>query len=330
MALKELIPGKLYLIDVKDGRKGKRIQKRYAGTREEAFLFELAIKTHLKKSIPDGHTLTVATADYLQWCETQRFSPVTMRDKRRMLYGSVLPFFGSMYPDLISRAHIEMYQHKRSKEIRRGKGGGVMINHEIECLSALITYMYKRGLCASKLCEHDNIPVKQALPDVLTANECHKILECAGKWRVLFLLLYQAGLRISEAMLIQRKDIDMDNRVLTIVGKGSKVRRIPIGQNLYDALVDKMSTTGYLWVNPKTGRPYTFLYKSLQQILKKAGVRYVSFHVLRHSFATHLLETGADLRTVQELLGHSKVNTTMIYTHVSDRLRAASIKGLEY
>jgi integrase/recombinase XerD len=151
--------------------------------------------------------------------------------------------------------------------------------------------------------------------------------------RALVELLYGAGLRVSEAVGLERAGVDLENRLVRAIGKGSKERIVPIGRQAVDALrrylahgrphLDKRHRPE-LFLNAQGGaltRAGAFLI--LRRLAEKAGLEpeRVHPHLLRHSFATHLLEGGADLRSVQEMLGHADLSTTELYTHVSDRRR---------
>ena len=151
--------------------------------------------------------------------------------------------------------------------------------------------------------------------------------------RALVELLYGAGLRVSEAVGLRKASVDLENRVVRVVGKGSKERLVPLGRPGAEALRRYMALgrphldrrhRPDLFLNARGGaltRAGAFLV--LRKLADRAGLEpgRVHPHLLRHSFATHLLEGGADLRSVQEMLGHADVSTTERYTHVSDRHR---------
>lgn len=138
-------------------------------------------------------------------------------------------------------------------------------------------------------------------------------------------LLYGCGLRVFELVNLRKSDFDLDNRIIKILGKGDKMRLVPFFDDLaLDLKKYFISCDDYLFINSKKQPLSTRL---VQKMLAKQGVKAnlnqtLHPHMLRHSFATHLLDNGADLRFVQELLGHQNLSTTQIYTHVSvDRLR---------
>ncbi len=146
-------------------------------------------------------------------------------------------------------------------------------------------------------------------------------------------LLYGAGLRVSEAVGLDRAGIDLDDRLVRVIGKGGKERVVPIGRHATESLRRYLSRgrpfldarhRPELFLNARGGpltRAGAFLI--LRKLAEKAGLepQRVHPHLLRHSFATHLLEGGADLRSVQEMLGHADLSTTELYTHVTDRRR---------
>jgi integrase/recombinase XerD len=181
---------------------------------------------------------------------------------------------------------------------------------------------------------------RRALPKTLSPGEVERLIEAATgvtpralRDQALVELLYGAGLRVSEAVGLDKAGVDLENRLVRALGKGSKERIVPLGRPAVDALnrylargrpyLDKRHRSE-LFLNAKGGpltRAGAFLI--LKKLAEKAGLdpERVHPHLLRHSFATHLLEGGADLRSVQEMLGHADLATTELYTHVSDRRR---------
>ena len=168
------------------------------------------------------------------------------------------------------------------------------------------------------------------LPRTLSPGEVERLIQAAN---ALVELLYGAGLRVSEAVGLDRGRIDLDNRVVRCLGKGDKERIVPFGREGVEA-VRRYLARGRPFLD-KRHRPELFLnaqggaltragvFLILRRLAAKAGLdpTRVHPHLLRHSFATHLLEGGADLRSVQEMLGHADLGTTEIYTHVSDARR---------
>ena len=175
----------------------------------------------------------------------------------------------------------------------------------------------------------------RTLPDVLTVDEIERLLAAPTmddplyfRDRAMLELAYGAGLRVSEWISVDVKDLLFDQGVVRVFGKGSKERLVPLGRNAIGALaiyrrelrpkLERGAGKGALFLNAR-GEPLSRMgaWKILRKYVERAGIeKHVTPHTLRHSFATHLLEGGADLRAVQEMLGHTDISTTQIYTHV--------------
>jgi integrase/recombinase XerD len=200
--------------------------------------------------------------------------------------------------------------------------------------------------------KHDRSPAEDlrpprawaALPKFLSLDEVDRLLAQPDtrtprglRDKALIEVLYATGLRVSELVSLRAGDLELEGGYLTCIGKGDKQRMVPLGQEAADwvrqylregrpALL-RRKTSPWLFVNARDGGPLSRIgfWKVLREYGIKAGLpRSLSPHVLRHSFATHLLERGADLRMIQLMLGHADLSTTQIYTHVLEaRLRAA-------
>lgn len=175
------------------------------------------------------------------------------------------------------------------------------------------------------------------LPIVLTIDEVEDLLDAPDltkpegiRDRAMFEVMYSSGLRVSELLSLQIKDVNLDKGIIHVVGKGNKERRVPIGDYALEYLIkyyhevrvkNHGAETNYLFLN-RYGKPLSRQYFFLQvkKYAQRVGIhKEISPHTLRHCFATHLLEGGANLRTVQEMLGHSNIATTQIYTNISSR-----------
>lgn len=178
------------------------------------------------------------------------------------------------------------------------------------------------------------------LPKTLSPGEATRLIEAAAgtqpralRDQALVELLYGAGLRVSECVGLGKAGVDLEGRLVRVVGKGDKERVVPIGRHAAEAL-RRYLARGRPYLDARR-RPELFLnarggpltragaFLILRRLAEKAGLdpQRVHPHLLRHSFATHLLEGGADLRSVQEMLGHADLSTTELYTHVTDRRR---------
>lgn len=173
------------------------------------------------------------------------------------------------------------------------------------------------------------------LPRFLNQTEIEELLvvpdtstELGLRDRAILELMYACGLRVSEAAELQMKDIDIDAGVLTCKGKGSKTRRVPVGKSAVEWL------KSYLVLRRRKenievqnmfvsflGKPITRqdIHNFIKEYAGKAGLEDVSAHTIRHSFATHLIQNSADIRSVQQMLGHADISTTQIYTHITDK-----------
>ena len=178
--------------------------------------------------------------------------------------------------------------------------------------------------------------ITKTLPKVLSVSDIDKILDIKldtkqdFRNKAMLELMYSTGIRISELINIKIHDLNINNCTLKVMGKGSKERIIPIGDyaiNYINLYLDNYRSqfikknTDYLFLNNRgTLMTRQSFFKIVKKIAREKNIK-VDFspHTLRHSFATHMLENGADLRTIQELLGHSDVSTTQIYTNVSNK-----------
>lgn len=187
--------------------------------------------------------------------------------------------------------------------------------------------------------QHIDTPKKeQKLPSTLSLEEVERLLETPDTSKLLGIrdraileVMYATGMRVSELIGLKLGDLHLSLGLLQTIGKGDKERIIPLGdyaiewvQRYLDEvrpLLVKKPTEMHLFVNNHgNGLSRQGIWKNLKQIVREAGItKDVTPHTLRHSFATHLLENGADLRTVQELLGHADISTTQIYTHITKK-----------
>ncbi|MCS6817208.1 MAG: site-specific tyrosine recombinase XerD [Blastocatellia bacterium] len=179
----------------------------------------------------------------------------------------------------------------------------------------------------------------QTLPRFLTIEEVNRLLEqpdvtrdIGVRDRAILEVLYATGVRASELVVLRLGDVDVDKGVLVCLGKGSKERLVPLGRSAIEWVLKYLpirqrwlgqKTSPWLFISPR-GRPLTrqALWKLVARYGRAAGLGQVMPHMLRHTFATHLLEHGADLRSVQMMLGHSDLSTTQVYTYITnERLR---------
>jgi len=214
----------------------------------------------------------------------------------------------------------------------------------VEMRMSALRFLYKKTLKRRDLAYDDLIFPKRPrkLPLVLSQEEVKRLIEAAPnlQYRTLLMLLYGTGLRRAEASLLKVSDIDSERRVIHVrQGKGSRDRDVPLTAKLLEALRQY-----WRWKKPKVYLfPSTPGHRGVEQPISgetvwyachraavKAGIsKRIGPHTLRHSFATHLLEAGADLRTIQVLLGHQKLKDTIVYLHLSQRHLHAAVNPLE-
>jgi integrase/recombinase XerD len=211
-------------------------------------------------------------------------------------------------------------------------------------LKGFYRFAFGEGLIETDVATHLDLPRQsRRLPDTLDVDEVDRLLDAASgqglRDRALLELIYAAGLRVSEAIGLDREDLSLDGAYVRVIGKGDKERLVPIGEVSIDHLrawldAPRAALIARHHVAPVRGGPL-FLgdrgrrlarqqaWAAVTAAAGRAGLGgRVSPHTLRHSFATHLLEGGADLRVVQELLGHASISTTQLYTHLTgERIR---------
>lgn len=265
--------------------------------------------------------------EYLEYLELEKgLSQNTLEAYRRDLSA-----FSQGVEDItkVDRMSINMFIRK----LRENKLAPSSIIRKMASLRGFFKWASSAGIIdknpASTL-EQPKVP--QRLPKVVSIKEIEEMLHnnLTPLEHVIMELLYSCGLRVSELVNLKTSDIDLSSKYVRCFGKGSKERIIPIGEIAKKAVTEYMTERDFLVkkynLNTKllliqnSGRlitrqdVYTFIHAQGKLIHKN-----ISPHTLRHSFATHLLENGADLRVVQELLGHSDVSTTQLYTHISKK-----------
>jgi integrase/recombinase XerD len=226
-------------------------------------------------------------------------------------------------------------------ELRAAGLSPATIARRVASLRSLFRHLVLIGTVAENPAAQLELPRRiRRLPRTLSHGEAERLIDAAAgttpralRDHALVELLYGAGLRVSEAVSLDRAGVDLEQRLVRTIGKGGKERVVPVGRQAVEALrrylargrphLDRRHRPE-LFLNAQGGgltRAGAFLI--LRRLAAKAGLEpeRIHPHLLRHSFATHLLEGGADLRSVQEMLGHADLSTTELYTHVTDRRR---------
>lgn len=225
----------------------------------------------------------------------------------------------------------------RSGTITRSKINNTSFLRNISCLRSFFKFLIKiEVIKKNPLSFFKNVKRSKKLPDLLTFNQIQELLDCFDtedskeiRNRLMIEIIYACGLRVSEVCNLERKQIDLENAILRVIGKGNKERIIPFYDDL-KKLIEKYLKTYYIEHIKNEHHDYLFINnrgkkitpRSIQMLFTEIKDRTnikinIHPHMLRHSFASHLLENGADLRMVQELLGHENLSTTQIYTHLN-------------
>jgi integrase/recombinase XerD len=264
-----------------------------------------------------------------------RLAPRTVEAYRRDLFA--LADWLEHSPASVTTEELERYL----AELRAAGLSGATIARRVASLRSLFRHLVLIGAADANPAADLELPRRaRRLPRVLSPSEAERLIDAAAgttprtlRDQALVELLYGAGLRVGEAVGLDKGGIDLDQRLVRTVGKGGKERVVPVGRHAVEALrrylgrgrphLDRRHRPE-LFLNAQGGpltRSGAFLI--IRKLAAKAGLEpeRVHPHLLRHSFATHLLEGGADLRSVQEMLGHADLATTELYTHVTDRRR---------
>lgn len=219
------------------------------------------------------------------------------------------------------------------------------IARKVAAVRSFFKYCYKRSYISKNPAHLLIIPKKeQRLPKTIQASEINEMMDLADEndsatiqERAILELFYSTGIRLSELTNLNVKDIQMHQKQLTVFGKGSKQRIVPLGEKALSAIKNHLEHRGELFTSDTTDNDKNALFLSVggkriyprmvQRIIKKyllkvSEVTQKSPHTLRHSFATHMLDAGADIRLIKEFLGHANLASTQIYTHTSvERLK---------
>lgn len=234
---------------------------------------------------------------------------------------------------LVDKKDIEKYIRSLNKSSKT-------ISHVISSLKSFYNYYMRMGnINSNPTDEIDRPKIEKKIPEFLTLEEVSSLLnfkvnnEFEARNKAILELLYSSGLRISELTSLELSNIDLDECLVRVMGKGSKERIVPLGDYSIEALKEYIyfyrpmlnkNNSSYIFLNNRGGiLSRQFIFKVIKEECIKKGIRKnVSPHTLRHTFATHLLKNGADLRIIQELLGHENLSTTQIYTHLTnDKLK---------
>ena len=252
------------------------------------------------------------------------------------LFGEFLQLF-NLEIKSVDREHLRMFvSYLSRKDFEKNT-----IARKISCLKSFFSFLAARKHIKKNPASLISPPKRaKVLPSFMTEEEVRKLFDSLPKAedfktardRAVMELFYATGLRVSELSNLKMKDIDMENQLVRVIGKGGKERIIPFGIPAKEALdkylayrrkhlIEKKNLgEEYVFLNVRDGKHITVrgMIYIVDRLLKNlSSMKKLSVHSLRHTFATHLLNRGADLRAIQELLGHSSLSTTQMYTHLS-------------
>ncbi|MFV0395311.1 MAG: site-specific tyrosine recombinase XerD [Coprobacillaceae bacterium] len=213
------------------------------------------------------------------------------------------------------------------------------VSRRIVSLRNYYVFLTKENILEKNIMSHFDLPkTKQYLPTVLSEEEIREVLDSievvdpiSSRNRCMMELLYATGVRVSELTALTLAQINVNMQYIKVIGKGNKERLVPMTPYVSQMIKKYLEKdrefflpnldSSYVFLTKK-GKPLTreHVYQIVQKVADNCDVnKHFSPHSLRHTFATHLLENGADLRSIQELLGHSDINTTTVYTHISNK-----------
>lgn len=274
-------------------------------------------------------TISQYISDYLAYLELER----GLSQNTILAYQSdLIAFFDYLGNDVIldelKRKDFSSY----TKYLARNEINPSTITRKIASIKGFFRYLcFKRIIKINPSISITSPKLPKRLPKVLTISELDKILkeEMQLEDFAIVELLYSAGIRVSELTELELKNLDLAQNMIKVFGKGSKERLVPIGKKCAATLKEYLKKREFIAFKYNS-KPYLFLnsdgkkitrqkvYKLIHSLGNIVG-KNISPHTIRHSFATHLLENGADLRVVQELLGHASIVTTQLYTHISKK-----------
>ncbi len=279
--------------------------------------------------------LRFALQDYLHYLKVERqLADNTIVSYRRDLTAYVGWLAGHhTEPERIDQQRILDYLHRLKEE---GKSARTLSRH-ISSIRSFHQFLLRDQVMKTDPTVHLELPkLEKKLPRVLSVKEIDRVITAAGtdtlqnkRDTAILELLYGTGMRVSELIGMDTEDLNVTMGFARVFGKGSKERIIPLGSTAVKACTSYLeavrpefvsgTATDALFVNSRGGRlTRQSIWSLLKDVSERAGLsRKLTPHMLRHSFATHLVENGADLRAVQEMLGHADISTTQIYTHVS-------------
>jgi integrase len=259
--------------------------------------------------------------EYLKYSKTNKAKRSHERDILSVKH--LLDVFSNTPADEITAHDVEIYKNRRRNIVKPAT-----VNRELSCIKHMYTKAVQWGFvknnplrCVMKFKEPPGRVRYLVRDEIKTLIAC-----CADHLKPIVAMALTTGMRKSEILNLRWSDVDMDNRLITIrKTKNNRMKILPINRILHNTLnkLGPRKDSSYIFTN-KDGKPFKQVHRGFKAALRRAGIKDFRFHDLRHTFASHLVMRGVDIRTVQELLGHKNIMMTMRYSHLSnDHLHAA-------
>lgn len=314
-----------------DGRRGRRTFRTLphtVTTFRAAHEIEEGLQRHHKKpgaKVASFKLIGQLKKEFLDYKEVH--SAKTTGQDYRWVFNAALAWFDNKRVEDLTDGDLLHYQRKRQAD----KVANKTINKELSYFSTFLQWCAKKSIKPAQPLDIEYFPYKRPKPQVLTPAEISAFVDALEPfYRMFFTVTYRLGLRDHEAKSLQWQHINFGGGNVTIKGKGDKERTLPVPEWLLKSLRAWRKTVGEdtRWIFPsprKADAPIDNTSKAIARAKKAAGItKRVYPHLLRHSMATHLLKSGADLETVRKFLGHEDIETTAIYVHMDfDDMRRA-------
>jgi len=263
---------------------------------------------------PGLATISEAAEDFLRYLVVERNCPDTTIRSYQTDLEQLAAFLGDK-----PAGDVTMNDLRGWLESLHGKYAASSIGRKLACVRSLLRFGMREGWIKVNPARALDLPRRdEVLPHVLSIEEVERLLKSADnpRDRAILEVLYAGGLRVAELVGLDLEHVDLEAKTVRVFGKGGRERICPIGRPAVEALEAYLGdrTEGPVFLNYRGGR---LTDRSVRRVLRAIGLDKTTPHTLRHSYATHLLDSGADIRQVQELLGHKSITSTQRYTHVS-------------
>ena len=311
-----------------------RIRRESTGTKEKGLAREILAKN--KTLVVEGRYLDkkrIPKTTFFELCT--QYWELEGQHKRTKGLSQIIDLWkegiGNVPTAELSQQKIERYLNDRMVE--RGLSAATRNRHV-----AMMSSMFNKGVEWGLVVENPTRGIKSlrengARVRFLDQEEIRRLIKAASEdFRPILMTALHSGMRRGEILNLKWADVDLKNRIITVQdSKSGKKRTIPVDDTLYETLgvLSSRFQKGYVFLSPRTGERWVDFKKQFHAALQKAGVEDFRFHDSRHTFASHLVMAGVDIKTVQELLGHATLTMTMKYTHLAPDHRARAIRILD-